>query len=66
MILTVIALLTGSVYPGMLMHFGNNALGVLAGDWFLVDALHFGHYSAASAVFALSLWIIYRNRTPQR
>ncbi|HEY2384906.1 MAG TPA: ABC transporter permease [Terriglobia bacterium] len=64
MVLTAIALMTGSVFPGMLLHAGNNALGVLAGNWFSIDALHWPHYMAAGVIFALSLWIIYRNRTP--
>jgi sodium transport system permease protein len=64
MVLTVIAMLTGSVLPGMLLHFGNNALGVLGGQWFSVEALQWSHFAAAGAVFALGLWIIYRNRTP--
>ncbi len=64
MILTVIALMTGSVFPGMLLHAGNNALGVLAGDALSPEFLLWRHYAAAMAIFALSLWIIYRNRTP--
>jgi membrane protease YdiL (CAAX protease family) len=64
MVLTAIALMTGSVFPGMLLHAGNNALGVLIGNWISVEALQWGHYAAAAAIFFLSLWIIYRNRTP--
>jgi sodium transport system permease protein len=64
MILTAIALMTGSVFPGMLLHAGNNALGVLAGDTFNLAVLQWPHFLAALAIFALSLWIIYRNRTP--
>jgi sodium transport system permease protein len=64
MILTVIALMTGSVLPGMLLHAGNNALGVIGGDWFSLDALRWEHFGAAGVIFALALWIIYRNRTP--
>src|SRR5204863_5716372 len=64
MVLTAIALMTGSVFPGMLLHAGNNALGVLVGNWISVDALQWGHYAAAVAIFSLSLWIIYRNKTP--
>jgi sodium transport system permease protein len=66
MILTLIALLTGSVFPGMVMHAGNNALGVLGGDWLNPAALQWGHYAAGMAIFSLSLWVIYRNRTPLR
>jgi len=63
MVLTVIALMTGSVFPGMVLHAGNNALGVIGGDWLNPNALTWGHYAAATAIFCLSMWIIYRNRT---
>ena len=64
MILTAIALMTGSIFPGMLLHARNNALGVIGGSWFSLDTLKFGHYVAATSIFSLALWIIYRNRTP--
>jgi sodium transport system permease protein len=64
MVLTAIALMTGSVFPGMLLHAGNNTLGVIGGSWFSVDTLRWPHFAAATAIFALSLWLIYRNRTP--
>jgi membrane protease YdiL (CAAX protease family) len=64
MILTAIALMTGSVFPGMLLHAGNNAIGVLGGTWFSIETLQLWHFAAAIAIFSLSLWIIYRNRTP--
>ena len=62
-ILTAIALLTGSIFPGMLLHMGNNAWGVWAGLHDL-DADTVGPwYSAAMiTIFALSMWVIYRNR----
>ncbi len=58
MILTGIAIVTGSIFPGMLMHAGNNAFGVWAGA--MLESLNGFHYAAGVAVFALSLWIIYR------
>lgn len=64
MVLTLIAMMTGSVFPGMLLHAGNNAMGVVAGSWLSIEALHWNHFAAALAIFGLSLWIIYRNRTP--
>ena len=64
MILTAIALLTGSIFPGMLLHAGNNAFGVIAGEWFKIEALRWTHFAASGAIFLLSFWIIYRNRTP--
>jgi len=63
MVLTAIALMTGSVFPGMLLHAGNNAIGVLGGSWFSLETLRWPHFAAAAAIFALSLWIVYRNRT---
>src|SRR5439155_25432821 len=62
MILTAIAMMTGSIFPGMLLHAGNNAIGILAGSYFSLDVLQWWHFAAAIAIFALSLWIIYRNR----
>jgi sodium transport system permease protein len=62
MVLTAIALMTGSVFPGMLLHAGNNAIGVLGSNLFSLEALRWPHFVAAGAIFALSLWIIYRNR----
>ncbi len=64
MVLTAIALMTGSIFPGMLLHAGNNAIGVLGGSWFPLEALGWPQFAAATAIFSLSLWIIYRNRTP--
>ncbi len=63
--LTAIALLTGSIFPCMLVHAGNNAFAFWAGkaDLPLADlGLHF--YLAAAAVFALAFVILYRYRTP--
>ena len=64
-ILTAVALLTGSIFPGMLFHAGNNALGVWAAHqgWALGD-LDTRAYVCAAVIFALALYIIYRNRTP--
>ena len=65
MILTGIALMTGSIFPGMLMHAGNNAFGLWAGGGgFGLETLDWQYYAAAGSIFALALWIIYRNRTP--
>jgi membrane protease YdiL (CAAX protease family) len=64
MILTAIAMMTGSIFPGMLMHAGNNAIGVVGGTWFSLEALQWWHFVAGMAIFTLSLWIIYRNRIP--
>jgi sodium transport system permease protein len=62
-ILTAIAVLTGSIFPGMLLHMGNNAWGVWAGLHDLdADTLGPWHSAAMITIFALSMWIIYRNR----
>jgi ABC-type Na+ efflux pump permease subunit len=62
MVLTAIALMTGSIFPGMLLHAGNNALGVLGASLFNPEVANWWHILAATIVFALSMWIIYRNR----
>jgi sodium transport system permease protein len=64
MILTAIAMMTGSVFPGMLLHAGNNALSVLTGNLYSPDVVRWWHFLAAFTIFGLSIWIIYRNRTP--
>ncbi len=64
-ILTAVALITGSIFPCMLLHAGNNAFGFLAAKLDLpLAALGWPAYTAASAIFALSFYILYRNRTP--
>ena len=64
-ILTAIALLTGSIFPGMVVHAGNNAFGMWAGlQEFPLGRLDWWIYVAAGIVFALSFYIVYRNRTP--
>ena len=64
-ILTAIALMTGSILPGMVMHAGNNALSFwLSESGHAVGNLTWGWYLAAGAVFALAFYIIYRARTP--
>jgi hypothetical protein len=64
-ILTGIALLTGSIFPGMLMHAGNNALSLwLAQSGHAVGNLTWGWYLAATIGFALGFYILYRARTP--
>ena len=62
-ILTVIAMLTGSVFPGIILHVLNNSFALWAGDhgWPL-GRLESWHYGAATVIFALAMWIIYRNR----
>lgn len=62
-VLTAIALMTGSIFPGMLLHMGNNAWAVWAGQHdFDPDALGAWQSAALLAIFGLSMWIIFRNR----
>ena len=64
-LLTIIALLTGSVFPGIALHILNNSFAVWAANHGIpVAALDPWHYVAATVIFALAPWIIYRNRTP--
>ena len=63
--LTAMALLTGSIFPGMAVHAGNNALALLASrSGIAISRFGWSIYVAAGAVFALSFYILYRNRTP--
>jgi sodium transport system permease protein len=64
-LLTSLALLTGSTLPGMLFHAGNNALALWAAEQgFPLDGLDPWLYLAAAVALALCLWIVYRCRTP--
>jgi sodium transport system permease protein len=64
-ILTTLALLTGSIFPGMALHIGNNAFTYLASTWGSPLSKMGGWiHIVATLVFAFSLYIIYRNRTP--
>jgi sodium transport system permease protein len=65
MLLATTTLLTGSIFPSMLWHFGNNALSLLtelAGvpesefDW--------KYYSAGVVLLAVAFWIFWRERKP--
>lgn len=65
MILTALALLTGSIFPGMVLHAGNNAYAywlarrnISAAEW------HWGWYAAGAAIFAACFYAVYRARTP--
>jgi sodium transport system permease protein len=63
--LTAMALLTGSIFPGMMVHAGNNALGLWMGKLGVsAGDLTWWWYLAAAAVFALAFYILYRARTP--
>ncbi|HYK88435.1 MAG TPA: ABC transporter permease subunit/CPBP intramembrane protease [Acidobacteriota bacterium] len=64
-VLTAIALLTGSILPCMLVHAGNNAFAYWAGrHGFPLVNLGWHFYLAAVALFGVAFFILYRNRTP--
>ena len=64
-VLTAIALLTGSILPCIFVHAGNNALGLWAGTkGYPLGALHGWHYAGGAAVFLFCMYILYRVRTP--
>jgi sodium transport system permease protein len=64
-ILTTLALLTGSIFPGIALHIGNNAFAYLASmRRYPLATMSWWLYLAAAAVFACCIYIIYRNRTP--
>jgi sodium transport system permease protein len=64
-ILTAVVLLTGSIFPSMALHFGNNAFSYLMSRWGSSTAsMTWWAYLIAMTIFALCFYIIYRNRTP--
>jgi len=64
-LLTILALLTGSILPGMLLHAGNNALALWAAEHDLpLDRLDPWVYAASALALVLCFWIVYRCRTP--
>jgi sodium transport system permease protein len=64
-ILTATALLTGSIFPGMVLHAGNNAFSYAAAMKQLgIGQLAWWAYLAAAFVFIMGFAILYRNRTP--
>jgi len=64
-LLAAVTLLTGSIFPAMLWHALNNALGVLGGHYGIaLHDLDAWLYLAGAAVLALAFWIVWRNRTP--
>ncbi len=63
--ITAVALLTGSILPGMVLHLGNNALALgLAHFEFPVDQLPGPVYAIGVGSTLALLWVLYRNRTP--
>jgi sodium transport system permease protein len=64
-ILTATALLTGSIFPGMVLHAGNNAFSYAAAMKRLgIGQLAWWAYLVAALIFIMGFAILYRNRTP--
>jgi sodium transport system permease protein len=62
-VLTVVALLTGSIFPCMVAHAGNNALGLFLGLHEVpVAKIGWWGYLMAAVVFFLAFLILYRAR----
>ena len=60
-----VTLLTGSIFPAMLWHCLNNALGILAYRLQVPETeLTPGCYAGGAALLAIAFWIFWRNRTP--
>ena len=58
-------LLTGSIFPSMLWHAGNNAASVLAElNGVPLSDLSPECYGIGLALLAVAFWILWRNRTP--
>jgi sodium transport system permease protein len=66
-LLTIIAMLTGSVLPGIVLHILNNSFAYWASTqgWPL-GSFSPWHYALATLIFGLTMWIIYRNRQEKR
>jgi ABC-type Na+ efflux pump permease subunit/membrane protease YdiL (CAAX protease family) len=60
-----VTLLTGSIFPAMLWHAGNNTLGILAARQKIpLSDLDPMCYVAGAIMLAVAFWVIWRNRTP--
>lgn len=65
MTLAAVTLLSGSIFPAMLWHALNNALGILAGKYEIsIDQLDPHIYALGAVLLATAIWIIWRNRRP--
>ena len=64
-VLTEVALLTGSIFPCILLHAGNNAFEVWTAWWGLpLAALEVWICLAALVAFLLSFYTLWRMRSP--
>ena len=63
-VITAVALMPGSIFPGMLLHFGNNALALLLAQYEIpIDQLPIPMYAFAVGSTLALVWVVYRNRT---
>jgi membrane protease YdiL (CAAX protease family) len=64
-LLAAVTMLTGSIFPAMLWHAGNNALALVAARRQVPLAeLDATSYVAGAVLLAAAFWVIWRNRTP--
>ena len=64
-LLASVTLLSGSIFPAMLWHAGNNALAVLAAQrQFPLSELDPTNYLAGAVLLGIAFWVIWRHRTP--
>ena len=65
MVLTALTLMTGSIFPAMLWHALNNAMALYIGSAKVdLTANSWLAYAGATLALTLSLWVIWKNRTP--
>ena len=65
MILTSVAVLTGSIFPCMLLHAGNNAFAIILYHYRIqMDQLTWHYYVISVLLLAGSFYMLYRFRTP--
>jgi hypothetical protein len=64
MLFAAVTLLTGSIFPAMLWHAGNNALGVISAIFAVPLAeLDPQYYLVGVVLLAIAFWIFWRERT---
>ena len=64
MAITAVALMTGSIFPGMVLHMGNNALALLLSHYEIpIDQLPEPVYGLGVGSTLALLWVLYRNRS---
>ena len=64
-VLTGVALLTGSIFPCMLLHIGNNGFALwMSKHEITMAGLDWWHYLIGTVAFAGCMYLLYRHRTP--